>query len=132
MNKYIERINNLIRVVSSVPDDKFNIGIWWNPRDGCGCAIGHANHDTYFISAGIPTRLGAMPYMDELAVFFGIRSGQAVCLFTPSSCYRSRQDVLSALRVILMQKEAEAMVEFLADDLKEEVATNCYFRVSVI
>jgi hypothetical protein len=43
-DQYIERVENLIRVVSNVRDEDFDLWRW------CGCAIGHAIKDAYFIA----------------------------------------------------------------------------------
>jgi hypothetical protein len=97
----IERLQNLIRVVSNVPDDKFDIKRWWNPVTGCVCAIGHAIRDDYFIA----NKFNPMS-REDIAKFFDIPPPRAGNLFYPNCQPQARQDVLAALRVLLLEKMA--------------------------
>jgi hypothetical protein len=128
MDKYVERVRNIIRVVSAVSDEKFDIRYWWNPMLQCGCAIGYAVHDEYFIKNGLDDSLGP-DTINNVAKFFDISPNRAIELFICRSRYGARLEVLSALRVLLMEKEAALVaashmetVEFLAADIKEEIA----------
>ena len=80
MDKYVERVRNLIRVVSAVPDAKFDLRRWWDPLTGCGCAIGHAMQDQYFIKQGIGDRRGPES-IAEMAVFFDISHARVIEMF---------------------------------------------------
>ena len=128
MDKYVERVRNLIRVVASVPDEKFDIRRWWDPVNHCGCAIGHAMQDQYFIRQGIGESRGP-DSINEVAKFFDISVSRTIELFVVSMKYGTRLEVLSSLRILLMEKEAALVaashmetVEFLAADIKEEIA----------
>jgi hypothetical protein len=102
----IDRWQNLIRVVSHTPDDKFNITRWYDPITGCGCAIGHSIRDEYFIANKFnPIVTG----LEDIANFFEIDRIRASTLFYPNSQPQSKQDVLARLRVVLLEKMA---VEF--------------------
>jgi hypothetical protein len=128
MDKYVERVRNLVRVVAAVPDDKFDLRRWWDPVNHCGCAIGHAMQDNYFIRQGIGDTRGP-DSINEMAKFFDISPARAIELFVVSMKYGNRQEVITALRVLLMEKEAalvaaspERTVELLADDVKNDIA----------
>lgn len=114
----IERIENLIRVVSQVPDAKFDIRRWYDPASHCGCAIGHALHDEYFLNQGFSPALGtnALP---DIAKFFDISASRASAIFiSQQSIYETRQDMLMALRVLLLEKMAQelpAQLESMAE-----------------
>jgi hypothetical protein len=111
MNKSIERLENLIRVVSSTPDDKFDLKCWFDRNSGCGCAIGHAMRDTYFFKEGLGIAMLGQYSMRELGCFFDIPESRASQLFTlhVEPRYETRQDVLTALRVLLLEKMAQEM-----------------------
>ena len=128
MDKYVERVRNLIRVVKGIPDNKFDLRRWWDPLTGCGCAIGHAMQDQYFIKQGIGDRRGSES-IAEMAVFFDISRDRVIELFVVTMKYGTRLEVLSAIRVLLMEKEAalvaasaQRTVDLLAADIKEEIA----------
>lgn len=110
MSKTIERLENLIRVVSSVPEGKFDIRYWYDRYHGCGCAIGHAIRDPYFIKEGLGNPIGANSY-EMIGDFFDIDSERASQLFSLhiDPRYETRQDVLSALRVLLLEKQVQSM-----------------------
>jgi hypothetical protein len=110
-DQYIERVENLIRVVGSVRDADFNLGRW------CHCAIGHAMNDAYFIALGFdPMReccdpgIGLMPAIGK---FFDVSAARAAELFIPNidTNYQSRGDVLASLRVLLLEKMAQQIDE---------------------
>ena len=104
-NQYIERVENLIRVVGSVRDEDFSLGRW------CSCAIGHAVKDAYFIARGFnPMRdvESGRSLMIEIGQFFDISAVRAISLFVPQVGYvGARKDVLAALRVLLLEKMAQ-------------------------
>jgi len=107
-DQYIERVENLIRVVGSVRDEDFNLQNW------CNCAIGHAVKDAYFIARGFNPMRDVEPgqsLMPEIGLFFDISEKRAAELFIPDVCgkYQSRKDVLAALRVLLLEKMAQEM-----------------------
>jgi hypothetical protein len=106
-NESIERLENLIRVVSNVPDDKFDICRWYNPVTGCGCAIGHAAQDAYFIARRFSLDYASQDIMKQIGAYFGISGRQARALFVNQVGYGSRKDVLAALRVMLLEKMAQ-------------------------
>ncbi len=127
MNKHVERVQNLIRVVSSVPDERFDIRLWWNPSRQCGCAIGHAMQDQYFQTQGLGNTRGPDSVM-EVAEFLDISPARVIDIFICRPRYGARLEVLTALRVLLMEKEAESVaasaeqtVEFLAADIKSDI-----------
>jgi hypothetical protein len=104
-NQFIERLENLIRVVSNVPDDKFDIKCWYNPITQCGCAIGHAIRDEYFISHGFkPNVADAL----GIAKFLDIDAKQAIALFYRCLGNETRLDNLASLRGLLLEKMAQA------------------------
>jgi hypothetical protein len=108
----IDRLQNLIRVVSNTPDDKFNITRWYDPSTGCGCAIGHAIRDDYFIANKFnPIVTG----LDDIAKFFGISLQRASALFYPNCQPQSKQDVLARLRVVLLEKMAQDLGNAVVD-----------------
>ncbi len=100
----IERIENLIRVVRNIPNDKFDINQRYNLDTKCGCAIGYATKDPYFIARGFNpfTGIGG----EILCQFFNIDPNQAVKLFTFHPGYSTRQDVINALRILLLERMA--------------------------
>ena len=105
----IDRIQNLIRVVSHIPDDKFDIKCWYNPGTGCGCAIGHSLKDEYFISQKFKPNVSDA---HGIAHFFDIDIKQAIALFYPHvDRGQSRKDIVAMLRVILLEKMAQASSE---------------------
>jgi hypothetical protein len=114
----IERIENLIRVVSQIPDAQFDIRRWYDPVSHCGCAIGHALHDEYFLNQGFSPALGtnALP---DIAKFFDISALRASAIFiSQQTIYETRQDMLMALRVLLLEKMAQelpAQLESMAE-----------------
>lgn len=110
---FIERIENLIRVVSSVPDNRFNLRRWFNPITRCGCAVGHAMRDSWFIGEGFRPNL-AHNTMVDIARFFGITEARAFSLFVNHVEYNTRQDVITALRVLLLEK----MAHRIGDDIE--------------
>lgn len=127
MSKYVERLQNLIRVVSGVPDERFDIRLWWNPMTQCGCAIGHAMQDQYFQTHGLGNTRGP-DSVHEVAEFLDINAARVIDIFICRPRYGARTEVLSALRVLLMEKEADAFasnaekaVEFLYEDLCKDV-----------
>ena len=105
----IERVENLIRVVQNIPDDKFDIRRWYDPTLKCGCAIGHAIHDQYFISQGFRPNLPDA--YDGIAEFFDIDVKRVYAIFVNAIGYGTRQDVLTALRVLLLEKRAQQLGE---------------------
>ena len=128
MDKYVERVQNLIRVGGEVRDETFDIRYWWNPMIQCGCMIAHATQDEYFVKNGLALEFGPDTLM-AVSKFFDISVERAINLFVCRPGYGSRLDVMSALRVLLMEKEAslvaasaEKRVELLAADIKEEIA----------
>jgi hypothetical protein len=106
-NQSIKHLQNIIRVVSQVPDDKFDIKHWYNPSTGCGCAIGHAIHDKYFIDQKFK------PNVSDawgIAHFLDIPIKRALELFYPIVAKpQSRQNVLASLRILLLEKMAQEM-----------------------
>jgi hypothetical protein len=107
-DQYIERVENLIRVVSKVRDEDFNLSLW------CNCAIGHAMKDAYFIALEFnPMRDCRDPghgLMPAIGKFFDISAVRAISLFVPQVGYvGARKDVLAALRVLLLEKMAQEM-----------------------
>jgi hypothetical protein len=105
-DQYIERVENLIRVVGSVRDEDFNLYKW------CDCAIGHAIKDPYFKAWEFDPMLSylvGVSFMGEIAEFFGISKDRAGKIFLPNigTNYKTRQDVLMALRVLLLEKMAQ-------------------------
>ena len=103
-DQFIERVENLIRVVSSVRD--FSLASW------CRCAIGHAVKDAYFIALGFNPMRDAdagQSLMPAIGQFFDISEKRAVSIFIPGADgkYESRKDVLAALRVLLLEKMAQ-------------------------
>ena len=106
-DQYIERVENLIRVVSSVRDEDFDLAKW------CHCAIGHAVKDAYFIAQGLDSAFTdcevGKSYMREIGEFFDIHAARASSLFIPNlnGGYGSRKQVLAALRVLLLEKMAQ-------------------------
>ena len=115
----IDRLQNLIRVVSHIPDDKFDIKCWFNPGTGCGCAIGHSLQDEYFISQKFKPNVSDA---HGIANFFDIDIKQALALFYPNVDRRqSRQDIVAMLRVIVMEK--------IAQDIGHDVVET-YLRIS--
>lgn len=109
MDKYTDRVQNLIRVVKGIPDRKFDLKFWWNPTNKCGCAIGHAMQDQYFIKHGIGGTRGP-DSITEMAEFFNISRPRVIDLFIGHARYSTRLEVLSALRVLLMEKEAKVAI----------------------
>jgi hypothetical protein len=106
-DQYIERVENLIRVVEHVRDEDFNLWRW------CDCAIGHAGRDAYFIEQGLdPAHITfagyTSPAMAKVGEFFDISAARAASLFVPTfEGYGSRYHVLAALRVLLLEKMAQ-------------------------
>jgi hypothetical protein len=107
----INHLENLIRVVSSIPDDKFDLS-------HCHlCAIGHASKDAYFIANGFKP---GFPPLEELRDFFDIDMRRISYLFFYRPGYKSRLDVLAALRVLLLEKMAQDIsAEIKVDDEME-------------
>jgi len=99
-HQYVRRVENLIRVVSAVRDEDFNIGRW------CDCAIGHAVKDPYFREL-VFDPLGC-PNMGKVGEFFDISIARAAELFLQDFCgkRKSRTDMLAALRVLLREDGA--------------------------
>jgi len=105
-DQYVERVENLIRVVGSVRDEDFNLQNW------CNCAVGHAAKDAYFIARGFNPMRGVelgKSLMPEIGKFFDISVERAIELFVinPIRKYQSRHDMLAALRVLLLEKMAQ-------------------------
>jgi hypothetical protein len=105
-DQYVERVENLIRVVGSARDEDFNLSLW------CNCAIGHAVKDEYFIALGFDPIRDVDPGQSLVLVigrFFDISAARAKSLFIPSTDgkYDTRRDVLAALRVLLLEKIAQ-------------------------
>jgi hypothetical protein len=103
-DQYIERVENLIRVVSAVRDEDFDLRLW------CRCAIGHAIKDAYFVAQRFdPMRGSTNGTMGDIGEFFEISAKHAKELFVPSfdRGYGSRKQVLAALRVLLLEKMAQ-------------------------
>jgi hypothetical protein len=96
-NQSIEHLENLIRVVSNVPDDKFDLSHCHH------CAMGHASRDEYFVAHGFKP---GFPSMEEIRDFFATDMRRVSYLFFRRSGYESRHDVLAALRVLLLEKMA--------------------------
>ena len=118
-NQSIERLDNLIRVVSHIPDDKFDIKCWYNPGTGCGCAIGHSLNDEYFISQKFKPNVSDA---HGIAQFFDIDIKQALSLFYPHTDRRqSRKEVLSSLRILLLEKMAQEL-ELIENDQLDQIA----------
>ncbi len=120
MSKYIERVENLIRVVSNVLDDQFDLS-------HCRlCALGHAGRDAYFVAQGLQPDF---PTIEKIQEFFDITKQRAILLFFWHVGHKSRQDVLRALRVLLLEKMAQEItpeievdkqvVDSVASDVKE-------------
>lgn len=116
---YIERIENLIRVVSSVPDERFDICKWYDARSKCGCAIGHAMQDAYFIARRLEPPLGRIDVYEFIGNYFGIDEHTVCRLFVWSQGYSTRRDVLCALRVLLLEKTAQELPECLESEIDE-------------
>ena len=128
MDKYVERVRNLIRVVASVPDEKFDNRRWWDPVNHCGCAIGDSMQDHYFFRQGIGESRGP-DCIYEVAKFFDICVSRKIELFVVFMKYGTRLEVLSSLRILLMEKEVALVaashlktVELLAADIRDEIA----------
>jgi hypothetical protein len=119
-SEHIERLENIIRVVSGVPDDKFDILRWYNPLTGCGCAIGHAAEDAYFIARRFALDLSSSDVFKQVGAYFGITEGQARSLFVCQVGYSSRKDVLAALRVVLLEKMALDLESGIESDLEDQ------------
>src|ERR1700719_3378379 len=121
MSESIERIENLIRVVSGVPDSRFDLRISYDPRSGCGCAIGHAMRDAYFVARRFYDPFITLAYMEGMADYFGISLERAKALFIYHAGYTTRRDVLAALRVLLLEKMAQELpgqLETVPDELE--------------
>lgn len=101
---FVERLENLIRVVSKIPDERFDILRWYNHTSKCGCAIGHAIRDEYFIAQNFNPNM--VTSYKEIGAFFDISEQRAKALFVYQVGYGSRLDVLSALRVLLIEKKS--------------------------
>jgi hypothetical protein len=122
----IDRLQNLIRVVSNTPDEKFNITRWYDPSTGCGCAIGHAIRDDYFIANKFnPLVTG----LDDIARFFEITLGRASSLFYPNYQPQSKQDVLARLRVLLLEKMAQEINNYTLPKDGLENVVEPYLRI---
>jgi len=105
-DQYVERVENIIRVVGRVRDEDFDLRYW------CKCAVGHAVKDAYFIALGFNPRRDVEPgqsLMPGIGKFFDISAARAAELFVenPHIKYESRKDVLAALRVLLLEKMAQ-------------------------
>jgi hypothetical protein len=107
MSKSIERLENLNRVMRHVDPTELDMSNW------CGCAIGHARSDPYFVKHFNPEFgrcLGTAP-MSFLAEYFGIEREQVGELFLSSGYIglgraAAPSDVVAKLEVILMAKRA--------------------------
>jgi hypothetical protein len=119
LSESIERLENLIRVVSNIPDAKFDICRWYNPISGCGCAIGHAAQDAYFIARRFALDYSSPDIMKQVGAYFGISDRQARSLFINQIGYGSRKDVLAAVRVILLEKMAQEFSAGLDEQVGE-------------
>jgi hypothetical protein len=98
----IKHLENLIRVVSHIPDGKFDLS-------HCHlCAIGHASRDEYFVAQGFKP---GFPGLEELRDFFDIDMRRISYLFFKRPGYVTRLDVLGALRVLLLEKMAQQSAE---------------------
>ena len=109
MSESIERVENLIRVVSAVRDDRFDICQWYSQRTKCGCAIGHAMQDAYFVARRFYSPFISLGYWDDIAAYFDIDVERAKALFVRHVGYETRRDVLTALRVLLLEKMAQEL-----------------------
>jgi hypothetical protein len=110
MSRSIEHLENLIRVVSHIPDDKFDLSRCHR------CAIGHASQDEYFVARGFKPDF---PDMGEIRDFFDIDMRRVSYLFFRRPGYGSRMDVLTALRVLLLEKMAQGISHEVDADLAE-------------
>lgn len=106
----IERVENLIRVMSELPPHKFNIRAWYDADRDCGCAIGWAVRDAYFIEQGLKLTLGG-DILKTIAQFFSIKRARAEKLFTRHVGHSSQADMMAALRVLLLEKQAQQVCE---------------------
>jgi hypothetical protein len=71
MSQSIERIENLIRVLHGLAPGELDMSRW------CGCAVGRASRDRYFVGEGLSIEgLGEAP-MTAAAEFFGISGAQS-------------------------------------------------------
>jgi hypothetical protein len=113
MSESIERIENMIRVVSEIADDRFDIKRWFDYRSGCGCAIGHAMQDAYFVARRFTPPLGRRDVYEFVADYFGISETRATQLFVIGIGYETRLDVLAGLRVLLLEKIAQELPAML-------------------
>lgn len=104
MSKYVERVENLIRVVKSIRDDKFDLRHWYNPATHCGCAIGHALQDDYFIAQKFKPSLVDW---GDIAAFFDISMSRLRSIIVMQIGNETRLEVLAKLRVLLMEKMAQ-------------------------
>ncbi len=119
----IERLHNLIRVVENIPPNKFNI------KSYCGCAIGHALQDPWFISQGLKHLLyGPIPIYqgkegrEAICQFFSITYEQADIFYASDYMIERYVEIpivtpqmfLAKLRVLLLEKQAQAL-EFMRE-----------------
>ena len=80
----VQAFEELKRVLSSVPESEFNIGLWHH------CACGHASRDEWFQRRGFWTCYS----FDEAAAFFRISRDEAVWLFSgPSRLISPREEI---------------------------------------
>jgi len=122
MSTVTERIGNLIRVVRAVPNNKFDLAMWYNTGTHCGCALGHAMRDNWFVAQGFSQPYVSLSCMKDVADFFEISIDRVNALFVRHIGYETRQDVLTALRVLLLEKMAKELtpqVEAMEIELAE-------------
>ena len=87
----VPAFEELKRVLSTVPEGRFNVAHWEH------CACGHATRDGWFQSRGF-TRCSSF---DEAVAFFGIPRSEAIGLFsggsgmTPDQVIRKIDDLLA-------------------------------------
>jgi hypothetical protein len=110
----LSAFRNLIRVVSGVHDDQFDIS-------SCRtCALAHAARDECFETNGFKPNFVDLT---SAAEFFDIDKGRVALLLFYHYGYRTRKHVLAALRVLLIEKLAvEAVSEIEESGMAGEIA----------
>jgi hypothetical protein len=84
----VQALQELKRVLTSVPASEFNISNWQD------CACGHATRDAWFRNQG----LKSCGSYGEAAAFFGISRQQAMVLFSADGWFVSPRRVIKRLR----------------------------------
>lgn len=86
-----DRLLILANYLDAIPEDKFNMSIWYNYGDDCGCAIGHACKIPEFKEIGLHQILFGTPSYNNkygfacIKEFFNISFELAVYLFDNES-----------------------------------------------